>query len=66
MSEEELPEHWEILRTWLPEDLNERAYACGFFQRARGVQDGEYWLRLILMHVAGRRWYGLMSWASLR
>jgi hypothetical protein len=48
-----LPEEWEILRDWLPEDLNERARARHFFQRQRGLTDGERWLRLILMHVAG-------------
>lgn len=53
MIKDALPEHWEILRGWLPSDLNERAGACGFFKRARGLQDGECWLRLILMHVAG-------------
>lgn len=48
-----LPEHWEILRHWLPADLDAQAFASGFFQRARGLQDAECWLRLILMHVAG-------------
>jgi hypothetical protein len=53
MSNDGLPEEWEILRDWLPEDLNERARQHRFFQRARGLTDGERWLRLILMHVAG-------------
>jgi hypothetical protein len=53
MKTDALPEHWEILRGWLPADLDERARACGFFQRARGLQDAECWLRVILMHVAG-------------
>ena len=53
MNADALPEHWEILRQWLPANLDERARACGFFQRARGLQDSERWLRLILMHVAG-------------
>ncbi len=48
-----LPEDWEILRRWLPEDLNARAKRFDFFQRTRGLTDGERWLRLILMHVAG-------------
>jgi hypothetical protein len=48
-----LPEDWEILRSWLPQDLNARAKQYDFFQRARGLTDGERWLRLILMHVAG-------------
>jgi uncharacterized protein YegP (UPF0339 family) len=53
MPNDALPEEWEILRRWLPEDLNERARRHGFFQRARGLTDGERWLRMILMHVAG-------------
>lgn len=48
-----LPEEWEILRGWLPADLDARARQHQFFQRARGLSDGERWLRLILMHVAG-------------
>jgi hypothetical protein len=48
-----LPEEWEILRNWLPDDLNERARTHRFFQRTKGLTDGECWLRLILMHVAG-------------
>lgn len=48
-----LPEGWAILREWLPADLNEPARQHGFFQRARGLQDAECWLRLILMHVGG-------------
>lgn len=53
MSSDALPEEWEILRDWLPEDLNQRARTHRFFQRDRGLTDGERWLRLILMHVAG-------------
>ena len=37
----------------MPSDLKEPARQGGFFQRARGLQDAEYWLRLILMHVGG-------------
>ena len=48
-----LPEAWSIIRNWLPDDLNERARADGFFQRSSGLNDAELWLRLILMHVAG-------------
>jgi len=48
-----LPEGWAVLREWLPADLNEPARQHGFFQRARGLQDAECWLRLILMHVGG-------------
>jgi hypothetical protein len=53
MNSDMLPEDWEILASWLPKDLNQRARECGFFRRARGMQDGERWLRLLLMHVAG-------------
>jgi len=53
MTDDPLPEEWEILRAWLPQDLDERAKQCAFFQRQRGLTDGEKWLRMILMHVAG-------------
>lgn len=53
MKSDALPESWEILRRWLPSDLGASAKRHGFFQRARGLQDAEYWLRLILMHVTG-------------
>jgi hypothetical protein len=53
MQNDALPEEWSVLRRWLPEDLNTLAFQCRFFQRARGLQDAELWLRLILMHVAG-------------
>lgn len=53
MFNDALPEEWEILRSWLPEDLDAQARQHQFFQRARGLTDGERWLRLILMHVAG-------------
>ena len=53
MADDALPEDWEIIRTWLPSDLNVLARKHRFFQRARGLTDGERWLRLILMHVAG-------------
>jgi len=48
-----LPEDWAILASWLPGDLNALARECGFIRRARGLQDAERWLRVILMHVAG-------------
>ena len=53
MANDALPEEWDILRSWLPEDLDARAHKYDFFQRARGLTNGESWLRLILMHVAG-------------
>lgn len=48
-----LPEDWNIVRGWLPEDLNSGARQRGFLQRARGLQEAETWLRLFLMHVVG-------------
>lgn len=53
MSDDTLPEDWEILRSWLPKDLNRGARQHRFFSRARGLQDAETWLRMFLMHVAG-------------
>ena len=53
MSTDALPESWEILRQWLPSDLNASAREHGFLLRARGLQDAERWLRLLLMHVGG-------------
>jgi len=53
MQNDALPEEWEILRDWLPDNLDARARQFRFFQRSRGLTDGERWLRLILMHVAG-------------
>jgi len=53
MSTDAMPEEWEIIRDWLPEDLDARARRHQFIQRTRGLADGEPWLRLILMHVAG-------------
>ena len=53
MTNDHLPESWEILRQWLPEDLQNQARQSGFLQRDRGIYDAELWLRLILMHVAG-------------
>lgn len=53
MPTDALPEEWEILRAWLPTDLNERARRHGFIKRSRGLTDAERWLRVILMHVAG-------------
>jgi hypothetical protein len=47
------PEEWSVLKKWLPKDLNTLARESGFMQRARGVQDAEVWLRLILLHAGG-------------
>ena len=44
---------WDLLRSWLPADLDRSAKGKVLWQRARGLQDAECWLRLILMHVAG-------------
>jgi hypothetical protein len=48
-----LPEDWKVLRNWLPEGMPAMARESGFMRRARGVQDVEVWLRLILLHVGG-------------
>lgn len=48
-----LPEDWAILRSWLPEDLKGLARRHRFIRRARGLQDAEVWLRILLMHIAG-------------
>lgn len=48
-----MPEDWSIIREWLPEDLDGLAREHGFIRRARGLQDAETWLRVLLMHVAG-------------
>jgi uncharacterized protein YegP (UPF0339 family) len=53
MVDDALPEEWEILREWFPEDLDDRAKRCQFMQRKRALESSEDWLRLILMHVAG-------------
>lgn len=45
---------WEILRRFLPEDLDGSARASGAMRRRRGqVHRGEDLLRLLLMHIAG-------------
>jgi len=53
MPDDALPEEWQILRGWLPADLDALARKHRFFRRTRGLTNGECWLRLILMHVAG-------------
>lgn len=47
-------ESWEILRQFLPDDLEESARVHGAFQRARGeIRSAAVLLRLLLLHVAG-------------
>ncbi len=47
-------ESWEILRQFLPDDLDQSAREHGAFRRARGqVRNAEMLLRLLLLHVAG-------------
>lgn len=53
MADDALPEDWGIIASWLPSDLNDLARETKFMRRARGLQDAERWLRLLLMHVAG-------------
>lgn len=53
MTEDALPEGWDVLRSWLPEDLDGEARKHGFLRRASGLQESERWLRLFFMHVMG-------------
>lgn len=53
MQHDALPEDWEILKSWLGENLEESARRCGFVRRSTGRINAEGWLRLMLMHVAG-------------
>jgi len=47
-------ESWEILRQFLPDDLDGSAREHGAFRRVRGqVRSAEMLLRLLLLHVAG-------------
>lgn len=47
-------EQWDIVRRFLPEDLDESARLAGAMKRKRGqVQSGDDLLRLLLMHTAG-------------
>jgi hypothetical protein len=53
MEDTEMPEGWEVLRSWLPADLDGEARRHGFLRRARGLQESERWLRMFFMHVMG-------------
>ena len=46
-------ESWEILKQFLPDNLEQSAREHGALRRARGVGNGDVLLRLILLHVAG-------------
>jgi hypothetical protein len=46
-------DEWQIIRGWLPCDLEERARRQGFIRQVAGPLEAECWLRLILLHVAG-------------
>ena len=48
-----LVDGWNIVRGWLPTNLDESARQHGFIRHAGGLVDAECWLRLIFMHVAG-------------
>lgn len=53
-SQEVYAEQWEILRRFLPENLDESARLAGAMKRKRGrVRSGSDLLRLLLMHTAG-------------
>jgi hypothetical protein len=47
-----LDEEWEFLTEFLPKDWREQARATGALRRARGVEDADRLLQLILMHTA--------------
>jgi DDE family transposase len=47
-----LDEEWEFLTEFLPEDWREQARRTGALRRARGIQDPDRLLQLILMHTA--------------
>jgi hypothetical protein len=53
MADDALPEEWDILAAWLPENLDALAREHAFMRRARGLQNSSHWLRLFLMHVGG-------------
>lgn len=44
---------WQIVRGWLPDDLEKRAKRDGLIRQEGEPLEAECWLRLILMHVAG-------------
>lgn len=46
-------ESWEILKQFLPDNLEQSAREHGALRRARGVGSADVLLRLILLHVAG-------------
>jgi Transposase DDE domain len=49
-----IEEQWELLRQFLPRELDEHARAHGAMRRKRGaISSGEQLLRVLLMHVAG-------------
>jgi len=48
-----LSDEWQIIRGWLPCDLEERAKRQGFIRQVAEPLEAEGWLRLILLHVAG-------------
>ena len=56
-------EEWQLVRTFLPDDLDASARATRALTRARGFGDAETLLRVLLLHIAG----GLsLAQASLR
>lgn len=53
MASELCAEEWQLVRELLPADLEARARQCGALRRARGVQDAETLLRVLLLHTCG-------------
>ncbi len=54
MAHDALPDEWDLLASWLPDNLGHLAREHRFIRRARGRQDPSLWLRLFLMHAGGR------------
>jgi Transposase DDE domain len=50
-SVEELDD-WEVLRSFLPEGWEQKAWECGALTRARGIADADALLRVLLIHIA--------------
>jgi hypothetical protein len=45
-------EDWEVLRRFLPEGWEERAWLCGAMRRARYIKSPETVLRILMLHLA--------------
>lgn len=52
MAKSLLDEEWEVIASFLPNGWRDLARSTGALRRARGIQDADTLLRLILLHVA--------------